>query len=57
MGDLGALQFVQNFDMLRWDDNDVANVIRHSNVVYNLIGNYKEMSLKCLLNLKLWRPT
>ena len=42
MGDLGALQFVQHFDMLRWNDQQVADTIRYSNVVYNLIGSYKD---------------
>ena len=41
MGDLGALQFVQGFDMERWTDDQVFDVIRHSNVVYNVIGNFK----------------
>jgi len=41
MGDLGALQFVQGFDMERWSDDQVFDLIRHSNVVYNVIGNYK----------------
>jgi hypothetical protein len=45
MGDLGQLQFVQNFDMLRWSDDQVAETIRYSNVVYNLIGSYKDTNI------------
>ena len=45
MGDLGQLQFIQNFDMLRWSDNQVAETIRYSNVVYNLIGSYKDTNI------------
>ena len=39
MGDLGALQFVQNFDFERWSDKDVMAVIENSNVIYNVIGS------------------
>jgi NADH dehydrogenase (ubiquinone) 1 alpha subcomplex subunit 9 len=42
MGDLGALQFIQEFDMLRWSDDQINESIRYSNVVYNLIGSYKD---------------
>ena len=41
MGDLGALQFVPEFDIERWTDDQVMEVIRYSNVVYNVIGNWK----------------
>ena len=41
MGDLGAFNFVQMFDMERWSDKDVTNVIQHSNVVYNVIGAWR----------------
>ena len=41
MGDLGALQFVPEFDIERWTDDQVMEVIRYSNVVYNVIGHWK----------------
>jgi len=41
MGDLGALQFVPEFDIERWTDQQVMDVIGHSNVVYNVIGDYR----------------
>jgi len=43
MGDLGALQFVQMFDFERWSDQDVYNVIDKSNIVYNVIGSWREL--------------
>ena len=41
MGDLGALQFVPGFDIERWNDDEVREMIEHSNIVYNVIGNWK----------------
>jgi len=38
---LGALQFVPEFDIERWTDDQVMEVIRYSNVVYNVIGHWK----------------
>ena len=39
MGDLGAFNFVQMFDMERWNDTEIAALIQHSNIVYNVIGS------------------
>lgn len=44
MGDLGALQFVQNFDLKDWSDKDIMDVIRHSNIVYNVIGSRRQLN-------------
>lgn len=44
MGDLGAFNFVQMFDMERWNDTEIAALIQHSNIVYNVIGSNRELN-------------
>jgi len=44
MGDLGAFSFVQNFDFEHWSDKDIMEVINHSNIVYNVIGSWRELN-------------
>ena len=41
MGDLGAFNFVQHFDMERWSEKQIKELISHSNVVYNVIGSWR----------------
>jgi len=44
MGDLGAFNFVQHFDMERWSEKQIKELIFHSNVVYNVIGSWRELN-------------
>ena len=41
MGDLGAFNFVQHFDMEQWSEKEIKELISHSNVVYNVIGSWR----------------
>ena len=60
MGDLGAFNFVQHFDMERWSEKQIKELIFHSNVVYNVIGSWRGndelfyIKLKKTIELNTW---